>query len=107
MPLTNKNKIADVADSCALPCFCCRPRSKLFILRIECSRARIVVQCREAAPNSAICLICLMAHSAAAAVLMAVFSLTFRKRARISVPQVRPSLFLESFQLYVRPPPAI
>jgi len=47
-----------------------------------------------------------MAHSAAAAVLVLVFSPTFRKRTKASVPQVRPKLFLESFQLYVRPPPA-
>ena len=68
---------------------------------------RTVVQSRQASPNSAICLICLMAHSAAAAVLVVVLSPTFLKRARASVPQVSPSLFLESFQLYVRPPPAI
>jgi hypothetical protein len=61
----------------------------------------------QSSPNSAICLICLMAHSAAAAVLLVMFSPTFRKRDRASVPQVRPRLFLESFQLYVRPPPAI
>jgi hypothetical protein len=67
----------------------------------------VVIQSRPASPNSAICLICLMAHSAATAVLVVVFSPTFRKRARASVPQVRPGLFLESFQLYVRPPPAI
>jgi hypothetical protein len=68
---------------------------------------RVAFQSPQASPNSAICLICLMAHSAAAAVLVVVFSPTFRKRARASVPQVRPKLFLESFQLYVRPPPAI
>jgi hypothetical protein len=68
---------------------------------------RVAFQSRPASPNSAICLICLMAHSAAAAVLVVVFSPTFRKRTRASVPQVRPRLFLESFQLYVRPPPAV
>jgi hypothetical protein len=67
----------------------------------------VVFQPRDAAPNSAICLICLLAHSAATVVLIVVFSPTFRKRDRITVPQVRPRLFLESFQLYVRPPPAI
>ncbi len=71
------------------------------------SGERVVVQSRPASPNSAICLVCLMAHSATAAVLAVVFSPTFRKRARASVPQVRPRLFLQSFQLYVRPPPAI
>jgi len=70
------------------------------------SGERAVFQSRSASPNSAVCLICLMAHSAAAAVLVLVFSPTFRKRTRASVRQVRPRLFLESFQLYVRPPPA-
>jgi hypothetical protein len=65
----------------------------------------IAFQSQPVSPNSAVCLICLMAHSAAAAVLLIVFSPTFRKRVRSSVPQVRPKLFLESFQLYVRPPP--
>ena len=69
---------------------------------------RLLFQSQQpASPNSAVCLICLMAHSAAAAVLVVVFSPTFRKRARATVPRVRPRLFLESFQLYVRPPPAI
>jgi hypothetical protein len=49
-----------------------------------------VVQSRQASPNSAICLICLMAHSAAAAVLVVVLSPTFFKRVRVSVPQGQP-----------------
>ena len=65
-----------------------------------------VSQSQPASPNGAVCLICLMAHSTAAAVLLVVFSPTFRRRARASVPLVRPKLFLEAFQLYVRPPPA-
>jgi hypothetical protein len=71
------------------------------------SGERVFQSSQPASPNSAVCLICVMAHSAAAAVLVIVFSPTFRKRARVSVPQVRPRLFLESFQLYVRPPPAV
>jgi hypothetical protein len=68
---------------------------------------RVAFQARPAAsPNSAVCLICLMAHSAATAVLVVVFSPTFRKRALASVPELRPRLFQASFQLYVRPPPA-
>ena len=66
---------------------------------------QLAFQSQPVSPNSAVCLICLMAHSAAAAVLVIAFSPTFRKRVRASVPQVRPKLFLESFQLYVRPPP--
>jgi hypothetical protein len=61
---------------------------------------------QPASPSSAVCLICLMAHSAATALLVVVFSPTFRKRVRATVSQVRPRLLLESFQLYVRPPPA-
>jgi hypothetical protein len=71
------------------------------------SGERVFQSSQPASPNSAVCLICLMAHSAATAILVIVFSPTFRKRTRASVPQVRPRLFLESFQLYVRPPPAI
>ena len=65
-----------------------------------------VFQSQPAAPNSSVCLICLLAHSTAAVVLAIVLSPTYRKRARASVPLVRPKLFLETFQLYVRPPPA-
>jgi hypothetical protein len=65
----------------------------------------VVLQSQAASPNGAICLICLMAHSVAATVLVVVFSPTFGKRLRVSVPQVRAKLFIESFQLYVRPPP--
>lgn len=67
----------------------------------------VVFQSQPASSGSAFCLICLMAHSAAAAVLIVLFFPTFRKRVRSTVPQIRPRLFLQSFQLYVRPPPAI
>jgi hypothetical protein len=67
---------------------------------------RGIFQSQPASPNSAACLICLLAHSTAAVVLAVVLSPTFRKRVRPSVPLVRPKLFMEAFQLYVRPPPA-
>jgi len=68
---------------------------------------RAALQSRPVSPNNAVCLICLMAYSAAAVLLLVSFSPTFRKRPRASVGQARPRLFLESFQLYVRPPPAV
>ena len=71
------------------------------------SSDRAILQSRPVSHTNAVCLICMMAYSAAAAVLLVSFSPTFRKRGRASVPQARPRLFLESFQLYVRPPPAI
>jgi hypothetical protein len=48
----------------------------------------------------------LMAQSVAAIALSIGFSAIFHRRLQISPPQVHPRSFLESFQLYVRPPPA-
>jgi hypothetical protein len=62
-------------------------------------------QLRADSPNTTLCLTCLMAQSVAAIVLSIAFSSIFRRRARILLPQMRPRPFLESFQLYVRPPP--
>ena len=59
-----------------------------------------------ASSRSAVCLICLMASSAMAAIMLVVFFPCLRGGARAWCPRVQPRPFLESFQLYVRPPPA-
>ncbi|MGB6677830.1 MAG: hypothetical protein WBE44_14135 [Terriglobales bacterium] len=64
-------------------------------------------QFRADSPNATLCLICLMAQSVAAIVLSVVFSSVFRRRLQVSLPQMDPRPFLESFQLYVRPPPIV
>jgi hypothetical protein len=58
-------------------------------------------------PNTTLCLTCLMAQSVAAIVLSIAFSSIFRRRLQISPPQMHSRSFLESFQLYVRPPPTL
>jgi hypothetical protein len=62
-------------------------------------------QLRADSPNTTLCLTCLMAQSVAAIVLSIAFSSIFRRRVRVSPPQIHLRPFLESFQLYVRPPP--
>lgn len=64
-------------------------------------------QLRAESPNTTLCLTCLMAQSVAALVLSITFSSAFRRRLRISRLQIHPRPFLESFQLYVRPPPIV
>lgn len=61
-------------------------------------------QVRAESPSTTLCLTCLMAQSAAI-VLSITFSSVFRRRPRASLLQIPPRPFLESFQLYVRPPP--
>ena len=62
-------------------------------------------QLRADSPNTTLCLTCLMAQSVAAIVLSVAFSSILRRRVRIPLLQIQPRPFLESFQLYVRPPP--
>jgi len=62
-------------------------------------------QVQAESPNTTLCLTCLMAQWVAAMVLSITFSSVFRRRPRVSLLQIRPRPFLESFQLYVRPPP--
>ncbi len=63
-------------------------------------------QLRADSPNTTLCLTCLMAQSAAAIVLSIAFSSVLRRRVRVQIPQMHPRPLLETFQLYVRPPPA-
>ena len=66
---------------------------------------RAGTQLRADSPNATLCLTCLMAQSVAAVVLSVAISSIFRRRLRVSPLQIQPRPFLESFQLYVRPPP--
>jgi hypothetical protein len=63
-------------------------------------------QLRSDSTNTTQCLTCLMAQSAAATVLSIAFSSMLRRRLRVQTPQMNPRPLLETFQLYVRPPPA-
>ena len=56
--------------------------------------------------SGAVCITCLMAQSSAEAEIVLVFSSNLRCSARVLPPQMQARSFLESFQLYVRPPPA-
>ena len=62
-------------------------------------------QVRAESPSTTLCLTCLMAQSAAAIVLSVTFAYVFRRRPRASLLRIHSRSFLESFQLYVRPPP--
>ncbi len=62
---------------------------------------------RAETPNSTLCLTCLLSQSVATAVLAIVFSSIRRQPVLVSPVRMRPRSFLQSFQLYVRPPPAL
>jgi hypothetical protein len=83
--------VAQVAHSCGFQSFDVRDGTQL----------------RTDSPSATLCLTCLMAQSVAAIVLSIAFSSIFRRGLQISPPQMRPRSFLESFQLYVRPPPTL
>jgi hypothetical protein len=67
--------------------------------------ASSATQLRPASATSTLCLICLMAQSAVAAFVFAVLSPVLRYRLVARSPQVAPRSLLDSFRLYVRPPP--
>ena len=56
--------------------------------------------------GSPVCLTCLMASSATAAIMFVVFFSRLRSSKQAFPAQLQPRSFLDSFQLYVRPPPA-
>src|SRR5277367_1373552 len=64
-------------------------------------------QLRPDAPNTSLCMTCLMAQSVAAIALSIVFFSVFRRRARVSPLHLQTRSFLVAFQLYVRPPPGL
>jgi len=59
-----------------------------------------------ASSSSPVCLMCLMASSATAAIMFVVFFSRLRSRTRAFSAQPQPRPFLHSFRLYVRPPPS-
>jgi len=83
--------VAQVAHSCVFQSFDVRDGTQL----------------RADSANTTLCLTCLMAQSVAAIVVSIAFSSIFRRRLQISPPQMHPRSFLESFRLYVRPPPTL
>ncbi len=58
-----------------------------------------------ASSGSPVCLICLMAPSTSAIVLLVAFFIMALSPVFVGGLQVRPRPFLDSFQLYIRPPP--
>lgn len=58
------------------------------------------------APGTTVCLTCLMAQSAAVAFIFVVVSLSLRLSSTPPSLSTSPRSFLDSFHLYVRPPPA-
>ena len=73
---------------------------------LEIPSLRATVQARAATFNGGACMTCLMAPSATTVAPFVVFSPTFRVNKGIAFPPVQTRQLLESFQLYVRPPPA-
>jgi hypothetical protein len=67
--------------------------------------ASSATQLRPASATSTLCLICLMAQSAVAAFVFAVLSPVLRYSLVLRSPQVAARSLLDSFRLYVRPPP--
>ena len=64
------------------------------------------MQFRAGSSSGTVCLTCLMAQPAAAAVLFVARFSSLQVRSRVSFRGMTPRPLLESFQLYVRPPPA-
>lgn len=78
------------------------------VCNIKLIDARVSIEQDEpVSTGSAICFVCLMAQAAAAVLIFFVFSPVLARRARVwfSQPHFLPSP--GSFQLYVRPPPAV
>ena len=63
-------------------------------------------QFRAISSGGTVCLTCLMAQPAAAAVLLVACFSNLQAKSRVSFEGVTRRPLLESFQLYVRPPPA-
>ncbi len=55
--------------------------------------------------TSSVCLICLMAPSTSAIILLVAFFVMSRNAPSVGGLQMRPRQILDSFQLYIRPPP--
>ncbi len=56
-------------------------------------------------PGTGPCMVCLLAQSVGAIILWIALFVSFRSEPRISAPQMPPRPFIESFVLYIRPPP--
>lgn len=67
--------------------------------------AQAAVELDRASSGSPVCLICLMAPSISALVLLVAFFIMSGSTVFIGGLQMRPKPVLYSFQLYIRPPP--
>jgi hypothetical protein len=73
---------------------------------LEIPNRQVTADSRSASFNTGVCLTCLMAHSAVGISSVVMFSPAFRANEEVSLPPGQTRQLLESFQLYVRPPPA-
>ncbi len=67
--------------------------------------ARATVELDQASSGSPVCLICLMARSSTAIVLLIAFVVITGSTVFVGRRQLRPDPVLYSFRLYIRPPP--
>jgi hypothetical protein len=67
--------------------------------------ARATVELDRASSGSPVCLICLMARSSTAIVLLIAFVVITGSAVFVGGQQMRPDPVLYSFRLYIRPPP--
>ena len=68
--------------------------------------SRHAAQFQSGSPNTPVCLICLLAESTKAVLISISCFLTLWTSVHVCFPQSQPRAFLQSFPLYVRPPPA-
>jgi hypothetical protein len=71
----------------------------------RCPDAQAALELDPAASGNPVCLICLMAPSISAIILVVAFFIMSRSIVFVSRLQSRPRPILDSFQLYIRPPP--
>ena len=72
---------------------------------LELPNLQVTLQARTGSFGGGACLTCLMAHSAAATLPAVIFSPTSGANRERDFSQVQSRQLLQSFQLYVRPPP--
>jgi len=69
------------------------------------SNSQAALELDPALPGNPLCLICLMAPSTSAIILLVAFLNAFRTIVCVGGRQMLPIPIIESFHLYIRPPP--
>jgi len=69
--------------------------------------AQVAVELDPASSSSPVCLTCLMAPSVSALILLVAFFEISSSLFFLGALQMRPKPVLSTFQLYIRPPPAV